>query len=831
MFADNELHEEGHEDDHLDNYDDDYEEEEERVVGSYYGNYSVGNFTSTKTKSKVDDLGELLQTSKKFQKALNQTKLTGGLYVDHEFDPDFESLIGYSEKPDRINDMRAFVFKRSAEYFGSNVHVFDTMDSGDILQGQLGDCYFLAAISSIAEKPERLKRLFLSKKNHGNGIYALAMCINGVWEEVIMDDFAPCLKNGKLAFNNSKTNEMWVILLEKAWAKIHGGYLNIEAGLTREALRDLTGASAKTFFLRQNPEDIWDKLMEAERLNYIMTAGSDNLSGGSDAYIQKIGICGSHAYSLLAVYQVHWENGRHVRKGPGEQHSERLVKLRNPWGSGEWHGKWSDSDRNWTPELKQMVGFTGKKEDGIFFMPWEEFIKYYSDCQICYFHDGYKYSAEKYQTKRNETVYLRFRLDTPGKYYFSVNQRNRRFYSKNSGYKYTKISWLAARRNGNQVEFMGSGNKVDKENWDDCECEAGEYYAIINTPWRSQSREFSFSVYGPGLTDLERIRADELPDNFISNVFKSKAQQDLPTKGTDFSHRQHPNIKYVSGERNGWAYFYCENKEDDVVFNMTLKLGNKGSGVTVIEPHKGPKPTTAVGPGENDIIVYKSSGPKAVSVSMMTSFKKVTGQHSQRQPQGGSSRGYTNGGHSSYGRQGHSSHKPSTVRPYQQGGSSYKPRIYNRNDDRRRITRPRQHSQGGVIIKKPGSHYRNPSTNVPAQVSSDILERARKSTSSLTKSYKGRPVEIRMNFLFHKDGIAILYSNQTQDLTLSENISFSLRNAMIKGVEGNIVQFSLGPGKEKLIEAVRQSSQMFDARVNRISYDINKKSLFASNYY
>ena len=35
-----------------------------------------------------------------------------------------------------------------------------------------------------------------------------------------------------------------------------------------------------------------------------MTAGSDNLNGGSDAYIEKIGIAGSHAYSLLEVIEL-----------------------------------------------------------------------------------------------------------------------------------------------------------------------------------------------------------------------------------------------------------------------------------------------------------------------------------------------------------------------------------------------------------------------------------------------------------------------------------------------------------------------------------------------
>jgi hypothetical protein len=35
-----------------------------------------------------------------------------------------------------------------------------------------------------------------------------------------------------------------------------------------------------------------------------MTAGSDDLNNGSDSYIEKIGIAGSHAYSLLGVYEL-----------------------------------------------------------------------------------------------------------------------------------------------------------------------------------------------------------------------------------------------------------------------------------------------------------------------------------------------------------------------------------------------------------------------------------------------------------------------------------------------------------------------------------------------
>lgn len=45
-------------------------------------------------------------------------------------------------------------------------------------------------------------------------------------------------------------------------------------------------------------------MIEADRNKWIMTAGSDDIKNGSDAYDSKIGIAGSHAYSLLGVYEL-----------------------------------------------------------------------------------------------------------------------------------------------------------------------------------------------------------------------------------------------------------------------------------------------------------------------------------------------------------------------------------------------------------------------------------------------------------------------------------------------------------------------------------------------
>jgi len=69
------------------------------------------------------------------------------------------------------------------------------------------------------------------------------------------------------------------------------------------------------------------------------------------------------------------DQARQGKKLSGDYSDLKLIKLRNPWGQGEWNGRWADKDPQWTGEL---VLLTGKqdKDDGIFFMPFEEFTKY-----------------------------------------------------------------------------------------------------------------------------------------------------------------------------------------------------------------------------------------------------------------------------------------------------------------------------------------------------------------------------------------------------------------------------------------------------------------------
>jgi hypothetical protein len=371
--------------------------------------------------------------------------------VDPDFPPCFESLWGFGKAPAHYSktEWGQYKWKRAVEIFKGPFTVYDDpIDPNDIMQGRLGDCYFLSAICAIAEWQKRVKTLFLTRKVTPEGIFCVALCVNGMWEEVIMDDYFPVTDRGNHytpAFNRSKKDNLWVMLLEKAWAKVHGGYLNINSGLTREALHDLTGAPSMTFFNDEGTDDErWNMIYDGDRNDFIMAAGTKDLSGqGRDFYEEKTGIVGSHAYSMIGCAEIVQEGSeyrvlKNYEKAQGKNVT-RLVNLRNPWGKGEWKGEWCSTDKRWTPALRNTLNLTSN-DDGLFYMPFESFVQLFSDFQICYYHDSYKYASTRLATEKNQHIYFKFQVNQPGDYYFTMNQQNKRFFTDDLGYKYSSCT-------------------------------------------------------------------------------------------------------------------------------------------------------------------------------------------------------------------------------------------------------------------------------------------------------------------------------------------------------------------------------------------------------
>lgn len=114
----------------------------------------------------------------------------------------------------------------------SRIGIAQEIEPKDIIQGSVGDCYFLSSIASIISiYPELIAERFLLNINPSN-FYAVKLFIDGEWKIITTDDRFPC-KGKYPVYAKPHHSEIWVMLLEKCWAKVFGGYKAIEAGSSK----------------------------------------------------------------------------------------------------------------------------------------------------------------------------------------------------------------------------------------------------------------------------------------------------------------------------------------------------------------------------------------------------------------------------------------------------------------------------------------------------------------------------------------------------------------------------------------------------------------------
>ena len=438
----------------------------------------------------------------------------------------------------------------------------------------------------------------------------------------------PCLSYNKTpAFNTSKSGELWVMLIEKAYAKINGGFDNIVGGLIRETLKDLTGAPAISFFNQEGtPESHWNTIQDADKNRFIMGCGSDDIKkSGNDSQDTATGLAGNHAYSLLGAYEIVDEGGRKrvLRQGePSSPYNTRLVKLRNPWGEGEWKGDWGDKSYLWTPELRREVGVSDE-DDGVFCMPFNMFQKYFYDYQVCYFYDDYKYSAQKFKSGTTDPTIIKFTITSPGEYYFTVNQINRRMFRKTDGYTYSQLTlFVAKQENDGSFSYKGSVCKADKEMWFKSSCQPGNYIAYVLTPWKRKVNEFSFSTYGPNTSEITNVPSSSLPSSFLECIMVEKAKADKKNLRT-YADQGEPNIfyKFENGS-DGLGFFYFSNKSGQSQLTATIEFTDLYD-TDILPPYSGTKPQVIVSPNEDKVLLYRmNSSSSRANFKMMASFKK-----------------------------------------------------------------------------------------------------------------------------------------------------------------------------------------------------------------
>ena len=159
--------------------------------------------------------------------------------------PSCETLFGHNEK------FLKSVNKDVLDGFGA-------LANGTLSQGLLASLWLLNAISTLCSNQKVVMSLFVTTAQEFLGRFCVRLYAGGCWNSVFIDDRIPCTPDGVPIFSTSSfSQECWVLLLEKAFAKFEGSYGHIAIHGKRPdaieaALRMLTGGhvfrmSAKDF--------------------------------------------------------------------------------------------------------------------------------------------------------------------------------------------------------------------------------------------------------------------------------------------------------------------------------------------------------------------------------------------------------------------------------------------------------------------------------------------------------------------------------------------------------------------------------------------------------
>ena len=439
-------------------------------------------------------------------KIFRNQKVNTPIFSDSLFKPIRKSLCPITEKgswnlPSTINknDVRGWETYKWA----SVNHILDTpnyqvyyddINSNDIIQGHFQNCNFITAVAALCKYQDLIKKLFLFKEKSIEHAYGVYLRVNGIWKLIILDDFIPFYFDTEgqyhFVFSSSFKKEIWISLLEKAWAKLNGNYISSIESTPSEIFDVLTDAYTDILYITPPEKDeIYKSLYDGQSKGYILTAETSN-----EAKIEEYGLVPFRSYIILEVIEVN-SNNKNVK----------LIHLRNLWGNGdEWNGDWCNSSSLWTPELRQIckvpeITKQNKLLTGTFWMSIEDFCKYFYITYITHVYPNYVNSSKKVSKDdclNGPIVHKLIVNEDDTDAYIQLHQKNPRIKLKDltsvkkSVYGYIMLTDVE----GNYIDSSGKGT------FNNClrkKLNKGEYYLITDLNFRFFNfyHGYSISIY------------------------------------------------------------------------------------------------------------------------------------------------------------------------------------------------------------------------------------------------------------------------------------------------------------------------------------------------
>lgn len=545
-----------------------------------------------------------------FDKVYQYCKDNGILFMDKQFPNNNASLYQNPPHPEYKGQWANYTWSRASAILGQGKYTLlgkNDPSPSDIRQGQLGDCYFLCSLASMAEQPSLIRRLFYLKELNDHGVIGVWLHINGQWTLFILDEYFPSSKaSGRLdfAFSKSVENEIWVCALEKAYAKAYDSFFDITGGDPVHALRDLTGAPYDRIEDYSDLAKAWAKLKEANAQNFVLTCFTKSTEVSEEQ--SNEGLVSGHAYSILDVREVVDSRGK-VRM---------IVQIRNPWGKFEWKGDFSDNSPMWTPDAKKMLDVVAK-DDGVFWMPFERFVESYEGIGIVKVRPGFVNNS--IVVKRVNPVdknIIRMTVSDPKVLLtVSIDQvDSKTIDERDYNLSYFRVTIGRVDSATNTIEFVNSVLSPERNVFLEDTYAKGDYIILVEAYWSNpHPKTFTVGTYSDYHVDLGIVSADaalyQASERLIWQSFAAKWKDRL--KGlrsrtvTQGGNQANIDLYNFQDQNYGLNLYATFNNSDKFAVHQTYKiLTCNGYDVVALSGTKD-KFEIIANPKDCDVIMFK----------------------------------------------------------------------------------------------------------------------------------------------------------------------------------------------------------------------------------
>jgi hypothetical protein len=127
-------------------------------------------------------------------------------------------------------------------------------------------------------------------QNKNPKLFKVKFFIDGQWTPIYIEDSFPCIEYNKFKHKligvRPKDNELFMMILEKAWAKINGGYDQIDGGIITNIFELFLGCKCDLLY-HNDINAVFDSVKENEKYFGNLTLSSSKCGSGFHAYTIK----------------------------------------------------------------------------------------------------------------------------------------------------------------------------------------------------------------------------------------------------------------------------------------------------------------------------------------------------------------------------------------------------------------------------------------------------------------------------------------------------------------------------------------------------------------